>query len=285
MTMTRLTLNDEVKPFFETDDKEIWDLIIENKIDDLLAALPREEDNNTLDAIIKELLSTGKSETLEIYDFIKIGEGKNALFRDLVRLVFALDINGNFEEVRLVLVDRMFDVIPAMVEQIQKESDGYPMRRIDETILVEGSTLRAALMSFVYYYRRKDDMEALHFVIVMRSKITLAIMSNYKNVLGHDMIESAQIKEKVGERDVALSFYNLVKENLKGELHWFVESSGMGANEEDTVMLRALREAYVSIDRLKGTSEFEKVCVVIDEVLSREYEEFDFDDEEEADDE
>ncbi len=284
MTTTRLTLNDEVKPFFETDDKEIWDLIIENRIDDLLAALPREEDN-TLDTIIKELLSTGKSESFETYDFIKIEEGNNALFRDLVRLVFALDINGNFEEVRLVLVDRMFDVIPVMVEQIQKESAGYPMRRVDETILVEGSTLRAALMSFVYYYRLKDDTEALHFVIVMRSKITLAIMSNYKNVLGHDMIESAQIKEKVGERDAALSFYNLVKENLKGELHWFVESPEMGANEDDTVMLRALREAYASIDRLKDTSEFEKVCAVIDEVLSREYEEFDFDDDEEEDDE
>lgn len=284
MTTTRLTLNDEVKPFFETDDKEIWDLIIENRIDDLLTALPREEDN-ILDTIIKELLSTGKSETFETYDFIKIEEGNNALFRDLVRLVFALDINGNFEEVRLVLVDRMFDVIPVMVEQIQKESAGYPMRRVDETILVEGSTLRAALMSFVYYYRLKDDTEALHFVIVMRSKITLAIMSNYKNVLGHDMIESAQIKEKVGERDAALSFYNLVKENLKGELHWFVESPEMGANEDDTVMLRALREAYASIDRLKDTSEFEKVCAVIDEVLSREYEEFDFDDDEEEDDE
>lgn len=92
MTMTRLTLNDEVKPFFETDDKEIWDLIIENRIDNLLAALPREEDN-ALDTIIKELLSTGKSETFETYDFIKIEEGKNALFRDLVRLAFALDIN------------------------------------------------------------------------------------------------------------------------------------------------------------------------------------------------
>lgn len=284
MTMTRLTLNDEVKPFFETDDKEIWDLIIENRIDNLLAALPREEDN-ALDTIIKELLSTGKSETFETYDFIKIEEGKNALFRDLVRLVFALDINGNFEEARLGLVDRMFDIIPAMVEQIQKESTGYPMRRVDETILVEGSTLRGALMSFVYYYRWKDDTDALHFVIVMRSKITLAIMSNYKNVLGHDMIESAQIKEKVGERDAALSFYNLVKENLKGELHWFVESPEMGANEDDAVMLHALREAYASIDRLKGTSEFEKVCAVIDEVLSREYEEFDFDDEEEEDDE
>ncbi|EGK00295.1 hypothetical protein [Dysgonomonas gadei] len=284
MTTTRLTLNDEVKPFFETDDKEIWDLIIENRIDDLLTALPREEDN-ILDTIIKELLSTGKSETFETYDFIKIEEGNNALFRDLVRLVFSLDINGNFEEVRLGLVDRMFDVIPVMVEQIQKESAGYPMRRVDETILVEGSTLRAALMSFVYYYRLKDDTEALHFVIVMRSKITLAIMSNYKNVLGHDMIESAQIKEKVGERDAALSFYNLVKENLKGELHWFVESPEMGANEDDTVMLRALREAYASIDRLKDTSEFERVCAVIDEVLSREYEEFDFDDDEEEDDE
>ncbi|MDR1883159.1 MAG: hypothetical protein LBR26_10335 [Prevotella sp.] len=278
---TRLKLNDEIKPFFETDDKEIWDLIIENKTDDLLAVLPREKKDRALDVIIKDLLSTGKSETLETCDFVKIEAGKNALFRDLVRLVFALDMNGNYEYPRLVLVDRLFDVIPGMVEQIRKESDGYPARRIDDAILMEGAALRTSLMSLIYYYRQKDDTDALHFLIVMRSKITLAIMGGYKNILGHDMIESAQIKEKTGEKEAALSFYNLVKENLKGELHWFVESPETGANEDDAVMLRALKEAYISIDRLKDSSEFEKVCAVIDEVLGREYKEFDFDEEEE----
>ncbi|WP_029906625.1 hypothetical protein [Prevotella sp. 10(H)] len=282
MTTTRLTLNDEIKPFFETEDKQLWDLIIENNTDEVLAILPREhtEDEN-LDLIIKELLATGKSEVLESFDFVKIEEGNSALFRNLVRLLFALDINGNYEETRLVIADKLFDSLPDMVEQIQKEATGYPMtRRVDELTISEAVGLRASLINLIYYYRLKDDIEALHFVTILRSKITLAILGNYKNVVGHDMIESAQIKEKVGETDTALTFYNLVKDNLKGELHWFIESPEMGANEDDTVMLKALREAFSSIDRLKSTADFERECAIIDEILSREYEEFSFDDDE-----
>lgn len=276
--MTKLILNDEIKSFFETDDKQIWDLISQNSIDDLLAILPR-EDNSSLDTIIKELITSGKSELLNLYNLTLEKEADAILFRNLIRLIFALDINGNYEEVRLAVADKLFDITPGLVETIQKEAAG----RTGESTLNKGAILRSSLMNLIYYYRQKEDIEALHFIIMQRSTITLAIMSNFKNVLGHDMIESAQIKEKTGDTEAALSFYNLVKDRLKGELHWFVESPEMGANEEDTVMLQALKEAFSSIDRLNKTSEFEKACAVIDEILSREYEEFNFDDEDEDD--
>ncbi|MBK5719615.1 hypothetical protein JGH11_01890 [Dysgonomonas sp. Marseille-P4677] len=276
MMTTKLKLNDEIKSFFETDDKQIWDLIAQNSIDDLITILPREDDT-TLDLIIKELILSGKSEILNLYNFASTKEEDIILLRNLIRLIFALDINDNYEEVRLAIADKLFDIIPDMVEIIQKETGG----RIDESTLNRGAMLRTSLMNLIYYYHQKDDIEALHFVIIMRSKITLAIMGNYKNVLGHDMIESAKIKEKIGDTGAALGFYNLVKDRLKGELHWFVESPEMGANEEDTVMLQSLKEAFASIDRLNKTSEFEKACTIIDEILSREYEEFNFEDEEE----
>jgi hypothetical protein len=141
--------------------------------------------------------------------------------------------------------------------------------------------MRASLNNLVTYYQLKEDTEAQHFTIVMRTKLTLAIMRNYKNVVGHDMIEAAQIKEIVGDTEAALAFYHAAVENLKDELQWFVESPEMGPNEDDAVILKSLKEAYLSVDRLNNTSELTKTCAIIDEVLSREYVEYDFEEDEE----
>lgn len=279
----RLTLNEEVNPFFDTDDKQVWDLILDNNIEELLTLLPR-ENNNILDTIIKEFLSEGESNSFDNYDFKVFSPENGVLFRNLVRLVFALDINGNYDQVQEKIINKLFDSTPTIVERIQKDTFGYPNRRIEDIILAEAATIRAALMSLIYYFRQKEDIDSLHFAIVMRTQLTLAILNNHKNVVGHDMIEAAKIKEQVGETVAAMSFYNAARENLKNELHWFIESPEMGPNEDDVVMLQSLKEAYIAIDRLNETSEFVQTCLLIDEVLGREYIEYDFEDDEEDDD-
>ncbi len=271
----RLTLNDEVKTFLEIDNRPIWKLIIENNIDNLLA-LPEEDEEDVLD-VAKELFSNGESQILKEYNFKTIRESNGAFIRDLVRLIFALDINGSQDEVLGKVAEPIFDSLPVLIEQIQKETFGYPARMVDNYILSEAALVRAALMNLIYYYKVRQDIDALHFVTVMRTTITLAIMRNYKNVVGHDMVETARIKEKVGEIEAALTFYNGACDNLKSELQWFVESPEMGPNEDDVIVLKSLKEAYMSIDRLNNTDEYTKACSLIDEVLTREYVEFDFD--------
>lgn len=280
----RLTLNDDVKTFLEIDNRPIWKLIIENDIDNLLA-LPDEDEEDVLD-VAKELFSSGESQILKEYDFGTIRESNGAFIRDLVRLLFALDINGTQDDMLKKVADPIFDSLPALTEQIQKETFGYlTSRMVDDYILAEAALVRAALMNLIYYYKVRQDIDTLHFVTVMRTTITLAIMRNYKNVVGHDMVETARIKEQVGEADAALTFYNSARDNLKNELQWFIESPEMGPNEEDVVVLKSLKEAYMSIDRLNNTAEYTKVCSLIDEVLTREYVEFDFDAEDDEDDE
>ncbi len=281
--MNKLTLNDNVRTFLDGENKEVWNLIIENKIEELLLVFPREEaEAAILDKIMIELFSTGKSEALETYNLSIIKQNNGSLIRNLIRLVFALDINGNYESLRLQVVDRLFESIPSVVDIIQEEGRGYPARKVHEVLISEAVDLRNSLQSLSYYYTQKDDADALHFAVVMRLKISLTIMGNYKNVIGHDMIEAAKAKEKIGEREAALGFYNAARENLKNELHWFIESPEMGPNEEDRVMLQSLQEAYLSIDRLNATSTYTEACAVIDEILSREYVEFDFDEEDDG---
>lgn len=277
-----LTLNEKVKPLFDTDDKLIWDLILDNKIDEMLVTLSANE-NSVTNRMFAELFPEGKSEILNTYDFVTVKEGTSVIFRNLIRLIFALDINENYEEIKETVINRVFDFIPDMVEKLQSDTQGYPMRGVDELVIAEAASIRMSLNTLIYYFREKKDLEGLHFAIAMRTKLTLSIMSNYKNVVGHDMIESAKVKEQVGEIEAALVFYNAARENLKNELHWFVESPEMGPNEDDVIMLQSLKEAYLSIDRLKSTSEFVDTCTLIDEILSREYIEYNFDEEDDED--
>lgn len=272
----RLILNDDVKIFLEIDSKPIWKLIIENDINSLLA-LPEDDTEDGILNVAKELFSDRESHTLKEYDFVTIRESNGAFIRDLVRLIFALDINGTQDEMRKRIANILFDSFPGLIEQIQKETFGYPARIIDNYILSEAALVRAALMNLIYYYKIRQDIDALHFVTVMRTTITLAIMRTYKNIVGHEMVETAKIKEEVEETEVALTFYNGARENLENELQWFVESPEMGPNEDDVVVLQSLKEAYHAIDRLNNTDEYIKACSLIDEILSREYIEYDFD--------
>ena len=280
----KLILNERVQNFLEDDNKLIWNLILEDNINTLLESLPTEDID--LSKILQEFFTGKESETLDSSDLSIIKEGNSILFRNLVKLIFALNINGNYNDVERTVENKLFEGLPSFIEKAQNEVAGYPMRKVDESILAEAATIRTSLMSLIYFYRETDDIESLHSAIMMRTKITLAIMANHKHILGYDMVEAARIKEQIGETDMALSFYNAARDNLKGELHWFIESPEMGPNEDDAIMLQALKESYLSIDRLKNISESEKVCTVIDEILSREYVDVfeGFDDEEEDED-
>lgn len=278
----RLTLNERIQNFLDDNNKQIWNLILEDDISGLLNALST--DGGILNQILKELFAEGKSETLDTYDFSIIKEGNGTLFRNLVRLIFALNLNGNHEEINKTVQDKLFEDLPSFLEKVQNEAAGYPMRRVHEVVLSEAADIRASLISLIYYYRETGDIDGLHSAIMMRTKITLALMANHKHILGYDMVEAAKIKEQIGETEAALSFYNAARDNLNGELHWFMESPEIGPNEDDVIMLQALKESYLAIDRLRNITESEKACVLIDEILSREYidvfEGFDEDDDE-----
>lgn len=276
----RLVLNEEISTFLDVDNNPLWSFIVNNEIENLLA-LSDEQDTIK---VAKELFTSGESSFLGKYDFVTPRELNGVFIRDMVRLMFALDINGKHDELLSIVNSKLMDALPEVVDRIQKDTFGYPARLVDNHILSEAATIRAAIVNMIYYYKHKGDLDALHFVTVLRTTLTLAIMGNYKNVIGHDLVETAKIKEQIGETDAALTFYNGARDNLKNELHWFVESPEMGPSEEDAVMLQSLKEAFLSIDRINKTSLYSKECGIIEEVLTREYVEFEFDEEDDDED-
>ncbi len=278
----KLTLNDDIQSFFDTDDKELWNLILDNKIEEIKVLRP--EEDNFLYHIVKQLFAEGKSEALTQYDFVTLKDENSVLFKNLVRLIFALDVNGNYDNLRLQVDDKLFEVIPDIVKNIKEQSAGYPRNPMNALVWAEGAGFRSSLNALIYYYRLKENIDTLHFLIMNRTQITLSIMGHYRNLVGPDMLESADIKEKLGQTDAALSFYKAIQGDFKNELKWFLDTPEAGPNEEDVISLESLKKALQSIDRLSGTNEYTEICSQIDEVLSREHVEipdFDEDDDEE----
>lgn len=277
---SKLTLNDEIRAFLDTEEKLIWEAIIANNTADISSLLAEKGDSLVVGDIITELLSEGKSDTLENHDFVSIKEENSPLLKNLVRLIFALDVNGEHEDKKLYISDKLFDIIPDIVNNLKEQAKGYPRTSINALVWVEGAGMRSSLNALIYYYRLKDNAEALHFLIMNRTQITLAIMGHYKNIVGPDMIEAARIKERMGNTDAAISFYKAVDADFRNELNWFTSTPEAGPNEEDVVILESLKEALTAIDRLSETDEYSSICQQIDEVLSREHIEIpDFDDE------
>lgn len=285
--MNQLTLNETVKSILNTEENEIWNYFLENKTDELPDILPGEaKEHQTRDNIIKELLTDGNSETLANYDFETIKEGNAILFVNMVRLVLALDINGSKEEIKEKVLDKLLDSMSAISELIRKESAGYPRKPMNALVWTEGAGMRSGMAALAYYFKEKDDTDHLHFAIMKRTGITLAIMGHYKHLVGPDMIEAGLIKEKLGENDTAIGFYEAVRDDFAQEIDWFVATPEAGPNEEDVITLESLKKAYLALDRLKGTDDYADQCTKIDEILSREhFEEPDFSDDDEDDEE
>lgn len=277
----KLTMNETITGFLNTEENPVWNYILENNADELLASLAGDEDNEIRNTIIKELFNDGESQTLNDYDFATIEDGNAALFGDVVRLVISLDINGNYEEIKEKALDTLLEAMPAITDTIRKESPGYSRKPMNALLWTEGVGMRGAMSALAYYFRQKEDTDHLHFTIMKRTGITLGIIGHYKHIVGPDMIEAAQIKEKLGENEAAIGFYEAVRDDFGKEIDWFVATPEAGPNEEDVTTLQSLKEAYISLDRLKESNEYGEKVALIDEILSREiFEEPDFDDDE-----
>jgi len=280
----KLTLNEATEPFFDTEDKDLWHLLLENRIADMETVVSGAEDK-IIFKIITELFNNEGSETLDSLDLVTFKEENSLIFKDLVRAIFALDINGEYDKIRLDIVDKLFEAVPEIVKNIKDHAQGYPRTPINALVWSEAAGYRSSLNALIYYYKLKEDTDTLHFLIMNRTQITLAIMGHYKHLVGPDMLEAARMKEQLGDNDAALSFYKAVDSDFRSELGWFENTPEAGPNEEDVVTLESLKTALQGIDRISGTNDYSAVCLTIDEVLAREHVEIpDFDDDDEDED-
>lgn len=149
---------------------------------------------------------------------------------------------------------------------------------------MEGAGVRAALNLLLYYYKQKQNAEPQLEAAYYRTRITLSIMGHYKNLVGPDMLETAHLFEKQGDLKRAKGFFEAVKNDFERELDWFMDSPEVGADEDERIILKSLKEAYENIDRINSTNDFAERCKLIDEALARKYTPFEMDEDDEEED-
>lgn len=267
----QLTLNERVERILNTEENSIWKYILDGNTDELLNNLPDDDESRVQNDIVTELFTDGDSSTLNAYDFETIKEGNSVLFSNMVRLVFALDINGGYEEIKDKVLDKLLDSMSGITDNIRKEAPDYPRKPMNALVWVEAAGMRSAMGALAYYFEQKDDIDHRHFAVMKRTGITLSIMGHYRHLVGPDMIEAAEIKELLDEPETAIGFYEAVVGDFTNEVEWFRETPEVGPGEEDVISLESLKKAYMAIDRLKGANEYAAQCAEIDEIIAREH--------------
>lgn len=130
--------------------------IDEDRIDILKEYLSKKIDKSKAEIIVDELFAQNQSPNLKPHDFVTVESINTGLYNDMVRLLIALYINGNYEKLRGTVSVKLVDVAKPIADNIEKEANGYPSNSSSIALIwTEGAGLRAAFNLLAYYYRQR----------------------------------------------------------------------------------------------------------------------------------
>lgn len=274
-----------IDDFLNNQHRPIWNSIIHNDISSLKHQFPLKNNNwsflsktqslfkteileDSFINIISELFNIGESSTLEKQKFKIMVEKSDELFKNLVRLLFAIALNGNLKDLETIVRKKVINSTSEIAEEIRIKADGYPQKPINGLVWMCGASMRVAFDYLVYYYKKIGMLENQIYVQKMKTIITLNIMGHYKNLVGPDMIKIATLEEEKGLIEDAISRYNAIILDFECELEYFYDESDAQLNEEDVFTLDSLLKSYKNINRLKGENKYEKKIKFIENLLA-----------------
>ncbi len=268
-----------IKEFLNNELKDIWKLIIDNNIDmiqknvnkqmsiiqSVANILSSKKNNNTLFTILKELFENNTSQTLENQLFRVTDSNSEELFRNLTRLLFAIEINGNYPQIADFLQHLLYKSTEVIAEEIKNKTGKSP---INAQVWFGGAEMRAAFSYLGYYYEKKNLLNAKLWVWKQRTKITVNIMEHYKNLVGSDVLEVALLEEKLNLLSEAQAHYEAFIAYCQEDFKWFIENTKEVPIEEEYEVFKILLLAYEGIDRVTKVSQINNI-ELIKQMLSR----------------
>ncbi len=273
--------------FLDNDYKELWKMIAEKNIDALLEQVAPKKTHqsllsklfdrkkekvgiNELHQIMYELFSFGESEMLMEQEFKIMNTKSDELFHNLTRLLFTVDINESYPEIEDTLSATLCNATSKIVTEIREKANSYPLNPINGQVWAGGSGMRNAFYYLAYYYQKKGLLQLQLWVVKMRTSITLSIMSHYKEMVGPDMIEIAELEEKLGLHEDALGKYKAVIADFENEMDYFKEDTDI-PDESEYAILSSLLRSYQSVDRIANTANYTTAAQLLKQILNRGY--------------
>ena len=82
-------------------------------------------------------------------------------------------------------------------------------------------------------------------------------MSHYKNIVGPDMVELAEIEEKLGLLQEALTHYKAIILDFEPELENYEDLDGLELHADERLILVSLKTACQNYDRINKSDTYQ----------------------------
>jgi hypothetical protein len=186
-------------------------------------------------------------------------------FTDLVRLLVAVNENGNFSAEETALRKIVLQQLSNLAAEVQSLADGYPERPITADVWLYGVVLREWCSVLVDFFNNIHLPRAKAAVLQNKSRITCSIMSHYPHFVGPDMMATAQVLEEINETELATQYAFAVVGDFEG----FIGSTENSATIEDIISLSALKDAYILLTKIQHTNKYDALLSIVEERIVR----------------
>lgn len=274
-----------ISEFLDNEFIDIWELIIKDDIKTLLNEIEAtksgsgifsfftrktqsKRDGGVLFQIIKELFNSNTSPSLDKQKFEIQATKSDELFKNLTRLLFAISINGRYSNLENRIADKLNLSVEDIANEISIKADGYPTTSINAQVWIFGASMRVRFSYLKYYYLMIDNTKYQLLVHRNITSITLSIMSHYKNIVGPDMVELAEIEEKLGLLQEALAHYNAIILDFEPELENYEDLVDLELHAEERQILVSLKTACKNYDRINKSDIYQTQLNLIERILN-----------------
>jgi hypothetical protein len=126
--------------------------------------------------------------------------------KELFRILSVLKDYSKASEFEEPIALTLLECIRDGADYIEQNASDYPRNSINGQVWMAGAGLRSIAQELMAYFDHKeDDLHSLDTVL-LKAKITLAIMSHYPDLVGPDMLAIASRHEKMGDTEQAKQF-------------------------------------------------------------------------------
>lgn len=192
------------------------------------------------------------------------------IYGDFIRFVYALHFGGLKEETDILLkkLHEFVFIISSNIVLCFKNANTADRL----SIFITSSIYRYILDVFSSFYGIYGNLKNRADIMYYKSYITCNIMTDYKALIGPDLIKTALCFEDIKDFDKAEKIYESVIMDFEYLLSKIIEdfdNYDTKNKAEDYVALISMLQACSAVDRLENINKYEAKIKLIEEAVNR----------------
>ena len=227
------------------------------------------EDDGSVIMVIKELIDNRTINEIDNINF-DLTANNALLYGDFVRFIYALYFGGYRDELN-ILVKKIYELISAISHNIVSNfKNAVAINRV--SLVITSSIYRAIFDVLADFSEIAGDARSRAEVMYYKSYITCNVMSNYRGLVGPDMIKTALCFEEIEDFEKAEKMYEAIIgdfECVLSGITYHFDNYDASDKAEDYVALVSLWQACDGINRIEDINKYEAKMEAIEEAIKK----------------